>query len=70
MGAGPTQGQIRYHMNKAKKKAQEFTKSSGLSAIPRLIRASNGEAAIVFDVTYGNGTTKTQLNLNAGELTC
>lgn len=52
MGAGPTPEQVRYHMQKARKKAEDYSNRTLNPCTPRLIRASNGEAAIVYDV-YG-----------------
>lgn len=48
MGAGPTPGQVRYHMNKAKRTATELSKELGVHVEARLLRASSGEAAILF----------------------
>ena len=54
--AGPTPGAVKYHMNKAKKRAAELSTKYGKTVTPRLSRASNGEASIVYDVETKNGT--------------
>lgn len=51
--AGPSKSQIAYHMKKAKQNALNMIakyKDLNLNITPRLIRASNGEAAIIYDI--------------------
>lgn len=50
MGAGPTPDQVRYHMNKARKFAQQASDRLNRTIRADLIRASNGEAAIIYRV--------------------
>lgn len=50
MGAGPSPDAVRRAMRKASKQASLFTDRTGQRCLPRLQRASNGEACIVYDV--------------------
>ena len=56
MAAGPTPDQIRAAMRKAKENAEAYTKQHGLPCTPRFIRASNGEASIMYDIEWKGQT--------------
>lgn len=56
MAAGPSKQQIARGIREANKKASEWNKLHNTIATPRLIRASNGECAIVYDIDSDNGS--------------
>ena len=62
MAAGPSIYQVNAWMRTATKKAAEFTKQSGHLCTPRLQRASNGEACVVYDV-FKDDSKQTVLTL-------
>lgn len=64
MGAGVSQQRLDRALRRAKKVAEEHTRKYGTPCQARLIRASNGEAAIVYDVTHLNGEKFTLFDLN------
>lgn len=59
MGSGPSQRAIDKAMKIATNRAEEHTRKYGTPCEARLIRASNGEAAIVYDIRQMNGATTT-----------
>lgn len=63
MGAGPDPKALRSALIRAQTKAEEHTKKTGLACSARVIRASNGEAAIVYDMINAQGAKITLLSL-------
>ena len=63
-GAGPSPGAVKYHMRKAKTKADEYAAKHGVSCTAKLLRASNGEAAIVYVIKDKEGKEHTVHSLN------
>lgn len=59
MGAGPDPQRLKRALRRAEKIAEEHTRKYGTPCTARVIRASNGEAAIVYDVTHLGGETFT-----------
>lgn len=62
MAAGPTKAQVARAMRKCNAMATESQTRTGLKCSARFIRASNGEAAVVFDV-WKNGKKETVTSL-------
>ena len=70
MGAGPDPRVVKRALRRAEVVAEEHTKRTGTPCRARLIRASNGEAAIVYDILNVHGNVSSFLSLpktNNGE---
>lgn len=59
MGAGVPQRILDKALKRAQRVAEEHTRRYGTPCTARLIRASNGEAAIVYDIKQLNGKVTT-----------
>lgn len=59
MARGPSDAFIKRVMKRCEKIAEEHTRRYGTPCTARLIRASNGEAAVVYDIKQLNGEITT-----------
>lgn len=57
MRDGVSKRVLNYHLKKAEAKAEVYQLRYGKRCIARVIRASNGEAAIVYDIFTGRHKT-------------